>query len=438
MNMITIEDLQKEKYYRKYLQKKNITPETLKSYNIALVHFCNANNKRFDEIIDEVKEEQYPYIDEKGRIHEYDPNFGKIDDYIYSVVTYLTERNNSNSSIEININRLRAVLNALSIKLPKKIEFPKDDDEWNVLTTDEIKYVLNISYLHHQAAIVFMAHTGIRLKDVTSFKIQDFMKATEKYHHCTEIDEFLEKAPQDMMGFWEFIPHKTKKHNILCKVPNSPESSNLLLNSLRQRKKSIERYNKKYGTNLKLEKTDALFSSRTNKFKGPIQPASLTVECFRKNKDLVRERTRVLKQKLDDGEISKDTFHQLIEETPKFHAHGLRKFFITTLARKRVHLRASALMEGHKPYMEQDRSYVDEDELEELIFSEYENIIPALSFEKDEIDFTISKRNKELELENFELKQQTELLRKENIEIRDNIDRQVEDKIDEVLAKYGF
>ena len=82
MNMITIEDLQKEKYYRKYLQKKNITPETLKSYNIALVHFCNANNKRFDEIIDEVKEEQYPYIDEKGRIHEYDPNFGKIDDYI--------------------------------------------------------------------------------------------------------------------------------------------------------------------------------------------------------------------------------------------------------------------------------------------------------------------------------------------------------------------
>ena len=95
-------------------------------------------------------------------------------------------------------------------------------------------------------------------------------------------------------------------------------------------------------------------------------------------------------------------------------------------------------MEGHKPYMEQDRSYVDEDELEELIFSEYENIIPALSFEKDEIDFTISKRNKELELENFELKQQTELLRKENIEIRDNIDRQVEDKIDEVLAKYGF
>ena len=38
--------------------------------------------KRFDEIIDEVKEEQYPYIDKKGRIHEYDPNFGKIYEYI--------------------------------------------------------------------------------------------------------------------------------------------------------------------------------------------------------------------------------------------------------------------------------------------------------------------------------------------------------------------
>ena len=436
--MITIEDLQKERYYRKYVQKKNITPETLRSYNIALCHFCNANAKRFDELIDEVKEEQYPYIDDNGRIHEYDPNFGKIDDYIYSMVPYLTERGNNNNSIEININRLRAVLNALSIKLPKKIEFPKEDDDWYVLTKDEIKYVLNISYLHHQAAIVFIAHTGIRLKDVTSFKIQDFMKATERYHHCTEIDDFLEKAPDDMWGFWEFIPNKTKKHNILCKVPNSPESSNLLLNSLRQRKKSIERYNKKYGTDLRLEKTDALFSSRTNKFKGPIQPASLTVEFFRKNKDLIRERNRVLKKKLDDGEISKETFHQLIEETPKFHAHGLRKFFITALARKRVHLRASALMEGHKPYMEQDRSYVDEDELEDLIFSEYENIIPAISFEKDEVDFTISKRNKELELEIIELKKEAQILKNENQEIKENINQAVDDRITEVLNKYGF
>ena len=49
MNIITIENLQKEKYYRKYLQKKNLALEMLKSYNIALVHFCNANNKRFDE-----------------------------------------------------------------------------------------------------------------------------------------------------------------------------------------------------------------------------------------------------------------------------------------------------------------------------------------------------------------------------------------------------
>lgn len=88
--------------------------------------------------------------------------------------------------------------------------------------------------------------------------------------------------------------------------------------------------------------------------------------------------------------------------------------------------------------MKQDRSYVDKDELETLICEEYDRVIPAISFEKDEEDFTIGQRNKELEIENLQLKEQAELLRSENSQIRNTIDRQVEDKIDEVLAKYGF
>ena len=178
-------------------------------------------------------------------------------------------------------------MNSLNIKLPKQIELEKDDEDWNVLSKEDIKYVNSISQLHHQALITFMAHTGIRTGDVINqFTIESFMKATYKYHGCTELDDFLENAPDDMIGFWEFIPKKTKKHKVQCKVYNTAESSNLILRSLHLRKQSIQRINEKNKTDLHLEKSDALFTSRNKNFKGKLTENAVTNLCHRRNKEL--------------------------------------------------------------------------------------------------------------------------------------------------------
>ena len=66
--------------------------------------------------------------------------------------------------------------------------------------------------------------------------------------------------------------------------------------------------------------------------------------------------------------------------------------------------------------MTNDRSYVDGDNLEDLIFNEYQRVIPALSFLKGEEDFELGKKNKDLQIENTQLKQENQQLVIENKE----------------------
>lgn len=429
------ENIIESKTYQKYVKKKNITQKTLDTYIFSLLQFCKANQKELDVMIEEMLEEQLPYIDEDGRIHEYNPEYGSIDNYINNTVTYLQTKKNSNHSIHSHMVRIRAVLSTLGIKLPAKVELEKDMKDWYVLSKDDIKYILSISPLHHQALITFLAHTGIRIGDVRNLRISDFMEATYKYHECTEIDDFLQKAPEDMMGYWQFKPQKTIKHDIECKVYNTKESSNLLLKSLLRRQSSIEKLNEKKGTNFKLEKNDYLFSSRNKNFKGQINDNTITTLFVRRNKDLRKYNERLIYQEYNEGKMSNETLEQKLSSIPVFHAHGLRKFFITTLARKRVDLRASAYLEGHTPFMQHDRSYVDSDNLEDLIFEEYCRVVPALSFLKDEEDFELGKRNKDLQIENSQLKQENQQLIDENRNIKEDFQREARKVFEDIMRE---
>lgn len=428
-------DIFTDKTFQKYVKKKNISEKTLKSYVFSLMQFCNANEKSLNEMVNEVLDEQLPYIDKDGRIHEYNPEYSKIDTYLYNTLTYLKNKGNSNQSIHAHLLRIRTVLSELNVKLPKMMELENDTKEWFVLSKEDIKYVLSISPLHHQALITFLAHTGIRIGDVRNITISDFMKATYNYHECNEIDEFLSKAPMDMLGYWQFKPQKTRKHDIECKVYNTAESSNLILKSLYRRQESIRKINEKNNTNFKLEKNDYLFSSRNKNFKGQINDNTITTLFVRRNQELMKYKKRLLMQELDDGRISKETYNSKLKELPVFHAHGLRKFFITTLARKRVDLRASAYLEGHAPFMQQDKSYVDSGNLDDLIYDEYTRVIPALSFIKDEADYELGKRNKELILENTRLRQVKEDLEKERNRMREDFKREAKNVLEDLLRE---
>ena len=93
------ENIIESETWNKYAKKKSITETTLNTYIFSLLQFCKANNKELDIMVNEILEEQLPYIDEQGRIHEYNPEYSKVDTYINNTVDYLRKKGNSNNSI---------------------------------------------------------------------------------------------------------------------------------------------------------------------------------------------------------------------------------------------------------------------------------------------------------------------------------------------------
>lgn len=431
-------DIVDDPSFQKYVKKKNLTQSTLDNYIFSLQQFTNANQQRLDPMIKEILEEQYPFIDEDGRIHEYNPEYSKVDDYLLKTVEYLRSKGNSDHSIYAHLVRIRTVLSSLNVKLPKMIELDKTRKKWNGLSREDISYIKSICPLHQQAIVVFLACTGIRIGDARNLQIKDLMAATFPYHQCTEIDDFLDQAPSDMIGYWQFIPQKTKKHKIQCKVYNTPESNNLLLKSLHRRRSSIEKLNLKNGTDLKLEKNDYLFTSRIKNFKGQLNENTITTLFSRRNKEFREHKLRLLSQDLEKKVISKETYDQKLDEIPQFFAHSLRKFFITTLARNRVDLRASAFLEGHKPLMENDDSYVDGEYLADLIWNEYERVIPYLTFDRDSESFEIERKNQDLLVENAKLKDQNKKLVDDQEKMREDFKEEARKLLQDLLKEHNI
>ena len=242
------------------------------------------------------------------------------------------------------------------------------------------------------------------------------MTATEEYHGCSEVDDFLDSSPEGMIGFWELFPHKTRRLNVPCKVCNTPESSDAILFSL-----------------------NPLFANRKLRYKGFLNPHHLSITLGQYKHKLNAERERVFKYRYEQGEISKETYEESIETIPNFHAHGLRKFFITTLAQNRVDARISALMEGHKAPIATDSRYVGSDFLRESIKEEYLRCIPDLSFENVEVRFLTLDERKSLEEKLADLTEKNRVM-EENIEdlVNQAIEERLEDVFSDWLVKRGY
>ena len=182
-----------------------------------------------------------------------------------------------------------------------------------------------------------------------------------------------------------------------------------------------------------------MFANRKLRYKGFLNPHHLSITLGQYKHKLNAERERVFKYRYEQGEISKETYEESIETIPNFHAHGLRKFFITTLAQNRVDARISALMEGHKAPIATDSRYVGSDFLRESIKEEYLRCIPDLSFENVEVRFLTLDERKSLEEKLADLTEKNKAM-EENIEdlVNQAIEERLEDVFSDWLVKRGY
>ena len=388
-------DLMEDYEFKKTIYYSDVSEQTKKTYAKSLKLFCEYVGKTYSEIVEEIKAEQYDEIVD-NRIIRYNPNDGTVNRYMVGFLNHYKQKGNKESTLSIKEKHIRTCLKKSEIILPSiHIKAKKNNGKKNILTRKDIGYVINHSNIHHKALLSFAGCTGFRVSDLRKLTIEDFMESTREYHDFHDIDEFIEKAPYGMMGFWQIIPHKTQSINLECRVCNTPESSDYILDSLTERKDFLEK------KGLKLELDDALFSSRNKNYKGFYSEASLSPLFTLKNKMLYEHRKKELDDKYEKHLLSRREYHGALENIPKFHAHALRHFFTTTVRNYTTNRDVSLIMEGHTSPYKMDSHYVgknDEMFSDDVIKETYKKILDCLTFSisidpQEYQELLIAKRN---------------------------------------------
>ncbi|MBQ7927760.1 MAG: tyrosine-type recombinase/integrase [Methanobrevibacter sp.] len=431
-------------FYNNFISSKhNITDKSKYNYEKILTKFATSANTTLEKIISDCKTQQDRVIekiiqhgtDENGnqiiekQLIQFDVNSpdSKIKLYLDNYVTYCKNKGNSNTTINQNLTLINTFLKYYNITLPNRDSLKKDAKKWYLLTKEDFKYILNDSPLIHASLIKFLMSSGMRISDALNLTIGDFMKATQEYHNCVDVNDFIDNAPADMIGTWYFHPQKTRKFQIPCLTFNDPESSNFILQHLRKIKNEYIPYaKKKYGVEKVISKTDALFGSQKSMYVEPLNPNPTASQFWQKNKKLREWRILKIKEAISKGELSEEDFDKEVAKIPKFHAHACRKFFETTIAKNCGDLRICTLMEGHVSPVSTDSSYIKQDI--ENVRETYMSAIDDFSLEKTEVKVYTSEVRKQMEdrINNLEV---------ENQKLKSKLDKI--DKLEEVIENMG-
>ena len=422
-------DVTDDLYFNNFINsKKKISKITRRNYTKTINKFSTANNTSVTQIINNCKNQQERIIekiishgtDEDGneiiekRLVKFNPNnidsYSKI--YLDTFINYCKSLGNKNTTINQDIVLIKSFLRFYDIELPKIDTLERDASKWYLLSKEDFKFVMADSTLVHASLIKFLQSTGFRLSDALSLTIGDYMEATKEYHNYVDVEEFIDNAPQDMIGSWYFHPHKTKRYDIRCQTFNDPETNNLILQNLRKIKNEyIPRLNKTKGLELKLTKSDALFGSQKSCYKGKIVIQSIVNSFTRKNVKLQAHHIAAIKERINCGDLSVEDFDSEVAKIPRFHAHACRKYFETIIAKNCGDLRICTLMEGHVSPVSTDSSYIKQDV--ENVKEAYLAAIPDLSLENTETKTYTSEVRREMEAKMEALEKENEALKNE-------------------------
>ena len=248
----------------------------------------------------------------------------------------------------------------------------------------------------------------------------DYLEATYNYHETLDLDEFMETYHNNMVGYWEFTPHKTIKSGLVCKTCNSGESSNYIIESLKARLIAIEKYNKLHDTDIKLTVDDALFSNKNQHYIGHITENGLSNVIGEKNRIFKEYKIRTIKEDLNNKKITMPEYKKLKNNLPIFKLHNLRHYFISTLRRHGINRDVSLIMEAHTSDIATDKYYIGESEElfnEEYIRETYSKVEKYLTF-----NYNLSVFETQLKKDNEKLLNEYEAIKKENLLLNNTID----------------
>ena len=415
--------------YTNFIQSKKLRNATIIQYKATLKKFCKATQNTLAEIIENCKNQQDKITetttsqktDQEGNIiiektiNSFDINNPNsyINIYLNTHINYCKTKGNKNVTINHDLIYITTFLKYYGIKIPDIEKFKDDTTKWNLLTKEDFKYIMSDSTLTHQSLIKLLESSGMRLSDALRLTWADIMEGSKQYHNCVDLYDFAENAPTDMIISFDFSPTKTERFEVPCITFCDYETTRLLIQNLRKIiHEYIPRINKEKGLDLKLSKNDAVFGSQKAYFKKPPSSKSISDLFWRKNKKLREHHINLINEKIKKGELAEDDFDSEVTKIPKFHAHGCRKYFISTISKNCGDLRLCALMEGHTTPLATDSAYVKHDIVD--VKEAYLVAIPDLSLENTETKTYTSEIRREMESKITALERENEELKMKN------------------------
>lgn len=406
-------NIETDPYIEDFLDHKPRSTRTVYVYLHAWRTYSKFLKKTPTEFIEEAKEEQISYIrvkefiDENGekqvlqQIIEPDVEKSNLAKYFREFKRFKEAEGVKHNTISNYFGFIRALYNFHNVKLPNPLVLDIETNPKKILKQEKIGRAIKKATARNKAIIAFMASTGLRSRDVRYLKIKHLLKALE----IETIEELLLHG-RNKTGFWNFKPIKTKRRNIYCQVCNTPYSTDLILDYLKERKKEKEVLNPE----------DYLFVVKNKEMISRNRFISIFKDLNRK---LYYDDLEWFKEQLKLKKITQVKYEEEINDISNFHAHALRAYFINTISSAPINLKICAAMEGHKSPIITDKNYTGFERKD--IEKYYTPLIPLLSFDKTEVRLLTDQRIEEYEkkLENIikQAKNAEEAHRKEINEI---------------------
>ena len=373
-----------EQMLQELAMTRNIKHSTMVRYRTIINYYVESQGMTLHDLILEAEKEEDQGIRLKNRT---------IKKRLINHRNYLiNERNYSNITIQKTMTGLRTIYNHFEIELPR---IPKLNER-SVKNTEPIYYddlpskdlirkAINLSKPLMKAIILFIVSSGCSRSETCSLTIQDFIEATNEYHNSTDIYDVLEelKDQDNIIPIFHVRREKTNKYYYtFC----SPEAMTAIISYLNSR-------------------TDTLTNDR---------------KLFKINKNYLNQKFQALNEQL--GNPTKGEYGLL-------RTHMLRKFHASNLARGENGLSLDEIdsLQGRgKDTVRKSYYFDDPKELRKKYIRNIDKVL--INNESVKIDSP----------EVAALRKEAEKLKEENEEIRRNINKTVDDRISEVLAKYGF
>lgn len=286
-----------------FFEMRLITNENSKiNYLSCFEKYSEFHGMTLKELLEEAEREEDEGVPLKRRT---------LKNRLISFQSFLSNNYSSNTT-KGYMSKIKTFYKTFEIQLPylpqvKTITKVSTTYE-EILTKDEIKQALeSTNNIKFKALILFMLSSGTAINEATKLTVQDFIQATKEYHNKTNIEDVLQElsTQKDVIPTFYIVRQKKEiPYYTFC----SPEATNYIVHSLQIRL---------FKENILL--TDKLFGYTPHG--AVIMFINLNDRC---------------------GFPRKQNGYR------RFHSHGLRKYFASTLANAGMSKLDVDFLEGRK------------------------------------------------------------------------------------------